>query len=142
MTCTEARELLLEADLDALRGEGPSALARHVAACARCRALAGQVLDEQAALDRVLAHLAERAHPAGGVRRTPPAVRVAAWGLAAAAAVVAAFLGLRARPTAAPEPPAALAAPPSAVEVDVSASGRNAVVFRTPDPTITVVWFF
>jgi hypothetical protein len=44
MTCTQALESLLEADLPELSGEGTSPLAQHVRGCARCRTLAGQVL--------------------------------------------------------------------------------------------------
>lgn len=44
MTCAEAREAVLEADLSELAGTGNSNLARHLGACSRCRELAAEVL--------------------------------------------------------------------------------------------------
>ncbi len=144
MTCDEARDLLLEAEPEALRGTGTSALALHLAGCAECRAMAVRVLAQQAALDRALTAMAEArlAAPARPARRR---WRLATWGLAAAAGLAALLLARPDRPDGDGRlaAPPRLASAPAAVDVDVSATpGRNAVVMKTADPTITIVWFF
>lgn len=52
MKCDHALELLLEADLDELAGNGGSALAAHVRECAKCRAVAAQIATDTRALAR------------------------------------------------------------------------------------------
>ena len=46
MTCEMMRERLLEAELDELAGQGNSPVAAHVRECARCRAVAEQLLGD------------------------------------------------------------------------------------------------
>ncbi len=144
MTCDAARDLMLEADPDELRGAGATALALHLAGCAECRALAERVLAQQAALDRALTAMAEAAQR-GPRRAGRTGRRLATWGLAAAAGLAALLLARPDRPDgdgrlAVPPPLASAAAP---VDVDVSGTpGRSAVVMKTADPTITIVWFF
>jgi len=142
VNCAEAYEAILEAEPAALRGEGDGDLARHLAACASCRERAGRVLAGLDALDRALAAAGA---PAGAPRVLPlrPALpmRLAPWGLAAAAALAGVLL-LR-YPDQPPRPAVAAAALPDVgIEVDLSASTRPAAVIRTADPNITVVWFF
>lgn len=50
MTCEAALERILEADVEELSGDTSSPLAGHLERCERCRALADEVLDGQAAL--------------------------------------------------------------------------------------------
>ncbi len=54
MNCSEALDLLLEADLPELEGKGDSELAGHVQACLRCRAVADRVLVEQRRLGELM----------------------------------------------------------------------------------------
>ena len=107
MTCDTALERILEADPEELSGARASPLAEHLERCERCRALAGAVLDGQAALGAVLAAqgprsgveeaLAEaRASVRGGAEREERGRgrRRWAWGAlpVAAAALLAALL--------------------------------------------------
>jgi predicted anti-sigma-YlaC factor YlaD len=135
MTCPEARELLLEAEVAELRGEGTSALVLHLAECAECRRAAQHLLEMNRRLNAALESAPRTRVPA-------PGLRPLYWGLAAAA-TVALVVAVRARQgVGRREPPAAVAATPEPV-LEVSAgTGRTAAVFRTADPKITVVWFF
>jgi hypothetical protein len=54
VNCSEALDLLLEADLPELEGKGDSELAGHVQACLRCRAVADRVLVEQRRLGELM----------------------------------------------------------------------------------------
>lgn len=142
MTCEEALERLLEADPEVLGGIESGDLAAHLASCPGCRARARRVLQGEAALDAALASLTEarasRFATAAPARWWPPR-----WGLAAAAAVAAIVVGTwwRQPPVVTAPPELVRAEPP--VDVDVSpAADRSAVVFRTADPSITVIWFF
>jgi predicted anti-sigma-YlaC factor YlaD len=145
MTCDQAREALLTADLDQLNANRPGSLAAHLETCAACRSAADRI----AAITRALQ--AERALPpsrpparaasearveAGRLRRS----RRARWGVVPllAAAGLAAILILRdGAPPGQPLPPRAMASPPL-VE---SAPGRVAVL-TTDNPAIVVVWQF
>lgn len=91
MTCTQMLERLIEADPATLAGRGSSDVATHVRECARCRAVADQLLAET----RLLASAVERG---AVVRRIRPIVLAPA--LAAAAAL--AFVMLPDRPTSPP----------------------------------------
>ena len=46
MTCEMMRERLLDAELDELAGHGSSPVAVHVRGCARCRAVAEQLIGD------------------------------------------------------------------------------------------------
>ena len=69
MTCDEALDRMLEADPAELRGEAETGLARHIAGCHRCRAVAAAMLEETAAVDDALAGYA-----AGGRFEHDPAL--------------------------------------------------------------------
>lgn len=141
MNCSEAREALLEADPAELSGAGSSELARHLAACADCAAMARAILEDMQAMDAALQQLATT--PAA--RRAAPRRRPMRW-LAAGVAVAAAVTGVllvRRQPPRVPVTVAhATPALPRGVEVDLAASPRQAAVFETADSTITVVWFY
>lgn len=109
MTCETALERILEADPEELSGETSSPLGEHLWTCARCRALADEVLEGQAALAAVLEAMRPRTDveelpgmipdSAGGeveLARSarPRSRRRWAWGMlpVAAAAVVAGLL--------------------------------------------------
>lgn len=92
MTCETALERILDADPEELSGETSSPLGEHLSTCARCRTLADEVLEGQAALAAVL----EAVRPRTYVPRSagPRGRRRWAWGAfpVAAAAVVAGLL--------------------------------------------------
>jgi hypothetical protein len=88
MTCTQALEALLEADPSDLAGQGGSPLAQHVRACARCRRLAAQVLDDTHLLASVELVPAVRPQPVRRRSWLPALVMPAAL----AAAIVAIIL--------------------------------------------------
>lgn len=156
MSCADVQVLLLEADLEELRGEGDGALAEHLRACAACRASARHILDAERALDVALEAEAAQRGPTSaiapavppGARRSPGASarpkwrRVAPWGLVAAAAALAVLVGPRFRGAGPPREVLREVAP-AAADVDATpAAGSTVVLFRTADPTITVVWFY
>jgi predicted anti-sigma-YlaC factor YlaD len=145
MTCAEARDALLTADLAELDRDGTGPLAEHLATCRSCHAAADRI----AAITRALE--AERALPpsrpparaaaiaraeADRLRRARQ-VRRAVLPLVAAAGLAAVML-LRQEPEAGrpltPPPPLS----PPLVE---SAAGRVAVL-TTDNPNIVVVWQF
>ena len=57
MNCSIATETMLEADPQDLTGDNDSDLARHIAACARCRAIAEHLVQGQLGLARELDEL-------------------------------------------------------------------------------------
>lgn len=54
MECEQARDLMMEADRAALRGDGEGALARHVRSCGRCAAVGRALAAEFDRVDRRL----------------------------------------------------------------------------------------
>lgn len=54
MSCEQARDLMLEADLDELRGTGDSPLARHVRNCGECAGFANRILESYGKMDNGL----------------------------------------------------------------------------------------
>lgn len=135
MTCTEAREQILIADVTELRPGGESPFASHLAGCAACRALASAIVAETAALGRLLP---ERV-PTGRRRASRTIAWIAAVGAPIAAAAVWA-IALRGREQ--PMPPVTHAdrpAPAKHVSVDV-AVGQHATVMKTADPNVTLIW--
>jgi hypothetical protein len=93
MICNDALELLIDADLDELAGQGGSPLAVHVRDCARCRAVAAQLALDTQALGRALEPDAVRVQPLGARRQVAGARRMVPRGVVAAGAM-AAGLGL------------------------------------------------
>src|SRR5256885_16949362 len=84
MDCATARERMLEADPDELRGEDDSEVAAHLRDCAACRARAAAILAAEAEMASALDALAA---PRSGARVVPlrrkaSVVRRAAAGLA------------------------------------------------------------
>ena len=142
MNCNEARQALLDAEPAELSGTGDSELARHLAGCAECSALARAVLEDLRVMDTALQQMATT-RPA---RRAAPRQRPVRWlaaGLAVAAVATGVLLVRRQPPRPAGTTVAhATPALPRGVEVDLAASPRPAAVFETADSTITVVWYF
>lgn len=151
MNCIEARDLLLEADLAELRGEGESELARHLRECARCRAMAREIVQQEGALAEALAAVrprvstdtavaeatAARVLPLGPRRKRRWAVAIPA---AAAAVLAGILLTSNGTPPTVVTPIEEAAAP--AVPVVSAASSETFVVFNTENPDIVVVWFY
>jgi hypothetical protein len=147
--CRTARDLLLEADPAALRGQGDGELAAHLRSCAPCRAAAQAVLAGQAELDAALRTLAA---PRRGTRmiplrrRMPLVRRVAAVAVPLAAAAAAVLLVAR--------PPATTAEKPGVQAERIARAlfprqpvaqprpGQHAAVMTTRDPGVTVVWIY
>lgn len=92
MTCETALERILDADPEELSGETSSPLGEHLRTCARCRTLADEVLEGQAALAAVLHAVRPRTDVTPSARRRGR--RRWAWGAlpVAAAAVLAGLL--------------------------------------------------
>jgi predicted anti-sigma-YlaC factor YlaD len=149
MTCAEAREALLEAEMSALRGEGDTPLALHLRGCRTCRRLSEAVLRGEGLLaneltravppldvERILGPV-----PWRGRKRRPWYHRPLALPLvplAAAAVLVAIFLT---REPSLPGPAYSPPAPFSGPDVVVP-EGKTAAVMATSNPYITVIWLF
>jgi len=160
MTCADARNALLEADLAELRGAGTTPLAAHLATCAACRRVAERIVVATDGLHRerigrprraVDAAAAAARGEADRIRHTRRRWLIAAPTLAAAgvAAVILARnsdLGLPFAPSAPPAPAGALAATAAsaapATPPIVASAARNVAVFTTTNPNIVVVWQF
>lgn len=157
MACRTVRTLLLDAEAEALRGEGASEAAEHVRTCPACAARAGIVLAETAAIDRFLsvaappldvdAVLSAAGHRMGGGATTGHSSRAVPfpswrrWVPLAAAAAVAGLLLLRDDPGLPPSSSASPAISPAPPLVE-KAAHQNVAVLATANPEITVVWFF
>ena len=159
MTCTEALDLLLEADPETLAGRGESPLTAHLRSCAHCQATATRLL--AAHQHDSMAYLGVAARRAPGavaelVMATPNVEaqmrprRSRGWrvgfALVPLAAAAALLLVVTARRDARREAfqasmDAAFAASTAVTNVKVP-PGRNAVVFKTRDPNISVVWIY
>lgn len=151
MNCDLALERMLEANPEELAGRGDSELAVHVAECARCGAVAAELLAGQEALavglrslegERDVEAVLGKVRRAARRRRRRRLVSRVAVPLAAAAALTLLVVGDRGRRV---EPKASLpvvaraSRPEQAVRL---APNTNAVVFETSNPKITVVWFY
>jgi hypothetical protein len=138
MRCDEARERILEADLDELSAGAGSPLQRHLAHCPDCAAAARAVLDQERALGATLGAVrgSRGAEHALTHRRSLVGWRRAGVAALALAAGLAGLLLLR-RP-APPEREPAVARPAEArVEVSVD---RPFVILSTGNPDVTLVW--
>jgi predicted anti-sigma-YlaC factor YlaD len=151
MNCTEARDLLLEVELAELRGEGESEVARHVRECARCRAMAREIVKQEGALAHVLAEVRPQ------VSADTAAAEAAAkalllrprwkrrWAALVPAALAATLAGILL--TSNGTPPAVVPSTTettavAAVPVVDAASSETFVVFNTDNPDIVVVWLY
>jgi len=157
MTCADALEALLEADLTTLEGTGGEPLARHILGCPSCAKRARAILQGEASLARALdAHGhtldfdqildAADARTRGTILPLP--IRWRSWALSsrgltllplAAAAAVAALVLARE-----PSLPGPVYSPPSVVPgLEVEApEGASVAVLETNNPEITVLWLF
>lgn len=152
MTCHEARTIILAAEPSSLVIPAPP-LAGHLEACAECRRLHRRVLAHEHEL-RTAYGATEPRHPAEQAARraaSTSAVRrlrrrglalAGTIGLAAAAAVLLMFAGrgrhttMRYLARSTPQPEDF-----SSIEVEFPDS-TNALVFRTRNPKISVVWIY
>ncbi len=148
ITCAEARDRMLEADLDELAATAATELGAHLLACDACRAAAETIRTAERGLGERLAAARPRGDDAEAVARAVTIarrrrlVRRSAGGvaLAAAAAVAALLLLPRGRIPTAP-PPSAY--PVAATGFSVAAApGRDVMVVHPADSNIVVVWFF
>lgn len=158
-TCSDIRELLLEASPAELGGEGDGPLAAHLRECALCRRRAARLLEADEALDAALGapgtldveavleraarlpsvHLVSTwgARAGSAARRALSARR--AWVPLAAAAAVAGLLLVARSPAPPPLPAVAHAEAPPLVE---ESSAGGVAIIETDNPDITVLWFF
>jgi hypothetical protein len=60
LQCTTAQDLMLEAEIGELRGEGPGALARHTNECSTCRNRAQRILRGYGQLEQGFHMLAKK----------------------------------------------------------------------------------
>lgn len=152
MNCTEAHDLLLEAELAELRGEGESQVARHVRECTRCRAMAQEIVEQEVALAQALAGVRPRVSAGTAAAEAATAKvlplrprwkrRWAAVVPAALAATLAGILLTSNRTPPAVVPSTTEVAAVAAVPVVDAASSETFVVFHTDNPDIVVVWLY
>ena len=146
MTCTEALELLLEAEPHELARTTDSELSRHLRDCATCRTSAARILEAEGVLRRRLAATApvRSADDAVELARRRHVRRRRAWRLLPPlAAAAAALLGIalwRLRPSVPGVPLQPAARPPDLVIT--APAGRNVLVMTTDNPDVVVFWFF
>jgi len=153
MTCAEAFDEILEADLEVLQGLGKGPLVRHLRECPGCAARARAVLAGAGALGLELSGrvpaldldgLLDQALDPGRGRARIVSIPRRALGfglipLAAAAALVSLFLRTEPNLPGDPLPPS----PSVSASLDVGVpEGRNVAVLATNDPDITVLWLF
>jgi hypothetical protein len=132
MTCAEARDAMLVADLSELTGDRGD-LAEHLAICPRCRALAAAIVQDSA---RLASAARRRARSRRSRRMLIATTLPIAAGLAGVASLR--FLG-------APSAPAPVGAARTALPVARRVSltverGQTATVLKTADPSVTVIW--
>ena len=159
MNCEAVREWLREADPEALAQVEASPVAEHLQSCPSCRAMVSRLLTMQQEVQAAYLAAApgrSAADVAGQVLASGPNILpirsgrrniIAAagmLGLAAAAVLVVAVVGRgRVAPAAPVVAPAVVAdsAPAATIAVEVP-EGRNAIVFATRNPLISVVWIY
>src|SRR5215208_4908081 len=132
MTCTEARDALLVADLAELRAESDTPLVTHVQTCAECERLATVILRGTASLER---------SALGAKRRRQTTDRLALLAVLPIAAAVVVAVAINARSPGKASSPRSVSSLPVVRQVSVEvARGPQATVFRTADPKVTVIW--
>jgi hypothetical protein len=140
MDCEAVRDVLLIADLVELEQGRDGALADHLRSCPDCSAMALAIVSATRglALDLTPATPLALQHPRT-LRNRPRLVRPAI----AAGIIGAMLLGLRAfehRST--PVDPVAAHGSETRLPAVTVPRGQNAMVFRTSNPRITVVWYY
>lgn len=160
MNCQECREAMLEADPELLTGIGEKAVPGHLRSCAECRAIAavfgGELRQVQSAFAAIqsanaASDVAARAMAdetkvldlALGMRRR--SARLFALKMASIAAAAAVVIVLADRQEKGARLVGANAVAPdtasTAIAVEVP-EGKNAIVFETKNPLISVVWIY
>jgi anti-sigma factor RsiW len=152
VNCTDALDLLLEADLLELEGKGDSELASHVRSCPECRTAAGRILEWQDRLRESLSSArsrtpVEQALRTAAVNTRRRSRRRRMWQAAiplAAAAGMAGIIVARNGDNGALEHVWERNTPQAAKGLDlVTPPGKDVAVFELEDrPDIVVVWFF
>jgi hypothetical protein len=148
LTCGEARQALLEADLAELERTQPGPLAAHLAACASCRAAAQRVLAATRGLEaqrsraptRSAAATAARDALLESARLMQARRRRLRWTVApllAAAGLAAILLTRPDAPTGDP-----IVRRPERLPPLVESTAPRVAVFNTDNPAIVVVWQF
>jgi anti-sigma factor RsiW len=147
MTCTEALDLLLEAEPHELAGTTDSGLSRHLRDCSTCRTSAARILEAEGVLRQQLAATAPARSVGAAVELAQLRRKRSAWRLlsplaAAAAAAAAALVGIvwEHQPSLPGVPPQPGARPPSLAIT--APAGRNVLVMTTDNPDVVVFWFF
>ena len=136
MRCADARDALLTADVDELRGAGDSELAAHVRSCTDCRAAAQQILAVTAGMAARLDQVA--------IPRRSRWVR-SAWPVWVALPIAAVLSGLLLTREAGPRTPLPRVGAVEDVKQPVvhpvvnAPAGRNVAVIEAAN-NITVVW--
>lgn len=150
VNCEMALDQMLESDVEDLTGESGTELAAHIVACERCQAVASEIVEGQRRLaDSLRAMEAVRTVDVvlDEVRSqaTRRRRRARAFGvlvpLAAAAALALLVTSDRSGtvPSDAVIPEIAIAVPPTLVRLPPA---TNAILLKTDNPKITVVWFY
>jgi hypothetical protein len=140
MTCQAAREAMLDAEPDELRGIGGSELVEHLRGCATCRARAAVIVEGYALLDAGL-HALQPAQAAGRVTPIGRRRRKYAWLPVplAAAAILALLLGRQPSPAVPNVDALARLMRPHAPVVQPPA-GKQAVIMEKSN--MTIVWLY
>lgn len=132
MNCAEARDTLLVADHEELRGENRSPFAEHLAQCAECRSAASAIVRQSAQLAHSLDARRRRRRYARRI------VLLSSLPIAAGIVAVVVLRGGEQRP---PEPEIGTMSLPAAQNVSVDVTpGQQTTVLRTADSTVTVIW--
>ncbi len=150
MNCEIALDRMLEAEPAELRGELDTDLARHLSQCARCHAVAEEIVAGEARLASGLRALQPSREVDAVVRRVKARPRFARQVIrskirlvplaAAAALALLLFRADRSREFDGTVTPTALpSAGPPAVQVSPN---TNFVLMKTDNPKITVLWFY
>jgi len=151
VNCSEALDLLLEADLLELEGKGDSELAGHVRSCSECRAAASRILEWQGELGESLSRARSRTPVEQALRIAAADARRGSrrrrmWQVAiplAAAAGMAGIIVGRNGGNSALEHARERSTRQAAKGLDlVTPPGKDVAVFKLENrPDIVVVWF-
>ena len=150
VNCEMALDQMLESDVEDLTGESGTELAAHIVACERCQAVASEIVEGQRRLaDSLRAMEAVRTVDVvlDEVRSqaTRRRRRARAFGVLVPLAAAAALALLVTSdpsgtvPSDAVIPEIAIAVPPTLVRLPPA---TNAILLKTDNPKITVVWFY